>query len=375
MERVDCIVIGAGVVGLAIARELAIAGREVVIVESQKTIGSGTSSRNSEVIHAGIHYSPHSLKAQLCVSGRQLLYRYCDEHHIPHARCGKLIVATDLEQCAGLDRILTRAKANGVNDLQNLSAAKAKALEPQLECAAALLSPSTGVIDSHALLTQLLADAESAGALLALQSEVGAARCEQAGIALEVTTSSGEQTVLLANCVINAAGLAAPRLAQHFSGLSQDLVPKAFYSKGNYFSLVGKTPFSHLIYPLPEAGGLGVHLTLDIAGQARFGPDVEWLEIEDDRQIAYRVDATRVDRFYESIRRYWPALPDDALQPGYSGVRPKLTRGDDERDFIIQGPKQHGINGLVNLFGIESPGLTASLAIGRHVYALLNGDA
>jgi L-2-hydroxyglutarate oxidase LhgO len=375
MDRVDCIVIGAGVVGLAIARELAMAGREVVIVESQKTIGSGTSSRNSEVIHAGIYYAPGSLKAQLCVSGRQLLYRYCDEHHIPHARNGKLIVATSLEQCAGLDRILTRAKANGVNDLQNLSSAEAKAREPQLECLAALLSPSTGVIDSHALLTQLLADAESAGAVLALQSEVLAARLEQSGTILEVMTNSGEQTTLLANCVINAAGLAAPRLARHFSGLSQNLVPTAFYSKGNYFSLAGKTPFSRLIYPLPEAGGLGVHLTLDIAGQARFGPDVEWLDIDDDRQIDYRVDATRADRFYESIRRYWPALPDGALQPGYSGVRPKLTHGDDERDFIIQGRKQHGINRLVNLFGIESPGLTASLAIGRYVHALLNDDA
>lgn len=371
MDRVDCVVIGAGVVGLAIARELAMTGREVVIVESQATIGSGTSSRNSEVVHAGIYYPRGSLKAQLCVDGRRQLYRYCSEHHIPHARCGKLIVANSPEQCAELERIAARATANGVGDLQYLTAAAARLTEPQLECAAALLSPSTGIIDSHALLQQLLADAESADAMIAFQSEVVAARVEPAGIALDVATADGNSTTLLASRVVNSAGLAAPRLSRHFAGLPRDLIPQAFFSKGNYFSLAAKAPFSHLIYPLPEAGGLGVHLTLDIAGQARFGPDVEWLEIDDDRQIDYRVDAARAARFYESIRRYWPALPNGALQPGYSGVRPKLVRSGDDRDFMIQGPHQHGIKGLVNLFGIESPGLTASLAIACYVGKLL----
>jgi len=371
MDSVDCVVVGAGVIGLASARALAMAGHEVVIVESQTTIGSGTSSRNSEVIHAGIYYPSGSLKAQLCVAGRQMLYRYCAEHNIAHRRCGKLIVAASAAQCEGLERIAARALANGVDDLQRLCAAEAIALEPQLACAAALLSPSTGIIDSHALLQQLLADAESAGAAIAFQSEVLAARCDGSGIALDVVTPDGGQTTLLAKRVVNAAGLAAPRLARQFAGLQQDGVPQAFFSKGNYFSLAGKSPFSRLIYPLPEAGGLGVHLTLDIGGQARFGPDVEPLDIEDERQIDYRVDAARADRFYASIRRYWPALADDTLQPGYSGVRPKLTQGGEDKDFVIQGPQQHGIDGLVNLFGIESPGLTASLAIGQQVCALI----
>jgi L-2-hydroxyglutarate oxidase LhgO len=367
MDRVDCIVIGAGVIGLAIARAMAMAGRDVIIIEAENDIGSGTSSRNSEVIHAGIYYPPASLKARCCVQGREHLYRYCEQHAIAHQRCGKLIVATNSAQHAGLDRIAARAQANGVGDVQHLSGAQAQAMEPQLHCTAALFSPSTGIIDSHGLMTQLLADAEAAGASIAFQSEVVAARVGSGELVLDVVTRDGEALSLLASLVINAAGLAAPRIARHFKGLPEHFVPTAFYSKGNYFSLAAKAPFSTLIYPLPEAGGLGVHLTLDLAGQARFGPDVEWLAIADDREIDYSVDSHRADGFYASIRHYWPALADGALQPSYAGVRPKLTNGKDDVDFCIQGPATHGIPGLINLFGIESPGLTASLAIAAHV--------
>ena len=370
MDRIECIVIGAGVVGLAIARALALAGREVIIIEAENDIGSGTSSRNSEVIHAGIYYSPGSMKARFCVDGRQRLYAYCEQHNIGHQRCGKLIVATNSAQHEGLDRIAARAQANGVEDVRRLSSAEARLMEPQLQCTAALLSPSTGIIDSHGLMTQLLADAEAAGASIAFQSEVVAAHVGSGDMVIDVKTRGGEHMSLLAGLVINAAGLAAPRIARHFKGLPEHCVPSAFYSKGNYFALAAKAPFSSLIYPLPEAGGLGVHLTLDLAGQARFGPDVEWLDIADDREIDFKVDAHRADGFYESIRQYWPALPDGALQPSYSGVRPKLTGGKEDRDFFIQGPAAHGIPGLINLFGIESPGLTASLAIAAHVCEL-----
>lgn len=368
-DHVDCIVIGAGVIGLAIARELALAGREVIITEATAGIGNGTSSRNSEVIHAGIYYRPGSLKARLCVAGRALLYRYCEERHVPHRRCGKLLVATGTGQAGRLQGIAAHAAQNGVHDLRPIDAAYARELEPALHCTAALLSPSTGIVDSHALMQQLLADAEAAGAMLALQTEVVAARATPDGIALDVVTADGEEMQLSAALVVNAAGLAAPRLAQRFEGLSPTQVPTAFFAKGNYFSLTGKTPFSRLIYPLPEEGGLGVHLTLDLAGQARFGPDVEWLNIGDERDIDYAVDARRADGFYASIRRYWPALPDATLQPSYAGVRPKLARGGPEQDFIISTPAQHGFPGLINLFGIESPGLTSALAIAQEVAA------
>lgn len=371
MDSVNCIVIGAGVVGLAIAREMAMAGHEVVIVEAQNAIGSITSARNSEVIHAGIYYAQGSLKARLCVEGRELLYRYCADRHIPHARCGKLIVATDVAQHARLDDIAARAAANGVNDLQRIDGVAARVLEPNLQCSAALLSPSTGIIDSHALMQQLLADAENAGAMLALQSEVTAASCEEDGISVEVSTAEAQPTNLLAKYVVNAAGLTATRIARRFNGFPAHAIPAQFFAKGNYFSLSGKSPFSRLIYPMPEAGGLGVHLTIDLGGQARFGPDVEWLDIDDDRQIDYGVDPTRCERFYASIRRYWPQLPDGALLPGYAGVRPKLTHDAQEVDFMIQGRAEHGVPGLVNLFGIESPGLTASLAIARHAVSKL----
>jgi len=366
-DHIDCIVIGAGVIGLAIARELALAGRDVIIVDAAASIGSGTSSRNSEVIHAGIYYRPGSLKAKLCVEGRALLYRYCEERQVAHRRCGKLLVATGPGQAERLQGIAAHAALNGVRDLQPIDTAQARELEPALQCTAALLSPSTGIVDSHALMQQLLADAEAGGAVLALQTEILAARKTSGGITLDAVTSDGEEMQLSASLVINAAGLSAPQLARRFEGLPAACVPTPFFAKGNYFSLSGKTPFSRLIYPLPEDGGLGVHLTLDLAGQARFGPDVEWLDIENERAIDYAVDARRADGFYAAIRRYWPDLPDAALQPSYAGVRPKLARGGPEQDFIVSTPAQHGFAGLINLFGIESPGLTSSLAIAREV--------
>ncbi len=368
-ERIDCVVIGAGVVGLAIARAFALAGREVVIVEADNGIGNGISSRNSEVIHAGIYYRPGSLKAKLCVEGRVLLYRYCEERHVAHQRCGKLLVATSAEQAGRMQAIAAHAAQNGVHDLSAIDAAHARELEPALDCVGALLSPSTGIVDSHGLMQQLLADAEAHGAMLALQSRVVAARRTGGGIVLDVVTTDGDQMQLSAGLVINAAGLAAPRLARCFEGLAPEHIPTAYFAKGNYFSLSGKTPFSRLIYPLPEDGGLGVHLTLDLAGQARFGPDVEWLDVKDDRALDYAVDLRRSERFYASIRRYWPALPDAALQASYSGVRPKLTGTGKEEDFLISGPDRHGYAGLINLFGIESPGLTSSLAIAQYVLA------
>ncbi|ASU37864.1 FAD-dependent oxidoreductase [Herbaspirillum sp. meg3] len=368
-ERIDCVVIGAGVVGLAIARAFALAGREVVIVEADTSIGNGISSRNSEVIHAGIYYRPGSLKARLCVEGRALLYRYCEERHVAHQRCGKLLVATSPEQAERMQAIAAHAAQNGVHDLTAIDAAHAKELEPALHCVAALLSPSTGIVDSHGLMQQLLADAEAHGAILALQSQVVAARRTGDNITLDVVTTDGDQMQLSAGLVINAGGLAAPRLARCFEGLAPEHIPAAYFAKGNYFSLSGKTPFSRLIYPLPEDGGLGVHLTLDLAGQARFGPDVEWLDVKDDRNLDYAVDLRRSERFYASIRRYWPALPDASLQASYSGVRPKLTSTSKEEDFLISGPAQHGYAGLINLFGIESPGLTSSLAIAQYVLA------
>lgn len=368
MDRVDCLVIGAGVVGLAVAREMALAGREVIVVEGESDIGSGTSSRNSEVIHAGIYYPRGSLKARLCGEGRRRLYQYCEERGVPHARCGKLIVATGDNQNAVLDDIARRARDNGVDDLRRLCRDEARELEPQLECTAALLSPSTGIVDSHVLMHQLLADAESAGASIAFQSRVVAAHAQGSEIAVDVETAGGESMSLLAGLVVNAAGLFAPQLARRFKGVAQEAIPEAFFAKGNYYALAGKSPFARLIYPVPEPGGLGIHLTIDLAGQARFGPDVEWLDIKEPREIGFDVDARRADGFYASIRRYWPALKDGALQPSYSGVRPKVARGD--ADFLIQGPAAHGMTGLVNLFGIESPGLTAALAIGRHTREL-----
>ena len=366
-EHVDCVVIGAGVVGLAVARALALAGREVLVLEAQETFGTQTSARNSEVIHAGIYYPAGSLKARLCVAGRQMLYDYCAERGVNHQRCGKLIVAGNAAQVDELRAIQARAVANGVADLQWLSREQALALEPQLDCQAALLSPSTGIIDSHGLMLSLLGDVENAGGLLATHSKVKsiAALDGQAQAAIKIEVSSGDgDTTLIARSVVNAAGLGAIALAHATFGLPPAHRPPlpTRWAKGSYFSLAGRAPFSRLIYPVVErdSPSLGVHLTLDLGGQAKFGPDVQWVDAPDE----YTVDPARADAFYAEVRHYWPALPDGALQPGYVGYRPKLTGpGEPAVDFRIEGPREHGVAGLVNLLGIESPGLTSCLAI------------
>jgi L-2-hydroxyglutarate oxidase LhgO len=361
MDQVECVVIGAGVIGLAVARRLAQAGREVILLEAAEGIGTGTSSRNSEVIHAGIYYAAGSLMARMCVSGRRALYEYCRDHGIPHRNCGKLIVATTREETSRLQSIRARAEANGVHDLQALSGAAARALEPALNCDAALLSPSTGIIDSHAFMLSLRGDAEDAGAACAFHTPLLRAKATAAGIEIDVGGSAPMS--LECRLLINAAGLNASAVARSIDGMPLELIPPAYLAKGNYFSCTAPAPFSHLIYPVPEPGGLGVHLTLDMAGQARFGPDVEWVET-----IDYAVDPARAERFYPAIRRYWPALPDGALMPSYSGIRPKIVPpAVAVQDFFIQGPRDHGVDGLINLFGIESPGLTSSLAIANYV--------
>jgi L-2-hydroxyglutarate oxidase LhgO len=365
VERADAVVIGAGVVGLAVARTLALAGREVIVIEQADTIGTETSSRNSEVIHAGIYYPQGSLKAQTCVEGRGRLYAYCAERGIAHKRLGKLIVASAESQLSGLAGLKRKAEVSGVDDLRWLDRAAVRLMEPALDCVGALLSPSTGIIDSHAFMLALQGDAEAAGAMIAFNTPVLGAVIGNDGIALE---TGGDQPLrLLARTVVNSAGLHAPGLAARFKGLPGAAVPTAHLAKGNYYTLTGKAPFSRLIYPAPESAGLGVHVTLDLAGQARFGPDVEWVD-----RIDYTVDPRRADSFYAAIRTYWPELPDGALQPGYSGIRPKLqAAGEPARDFVIQGPAEHGVRGLVNLFGIESPGLTAALAIAERAGAML----
>ncbi|XHS79834.1 NAD(P)/FAD-dependent oxidoreductase [Burkholderiaceae bacterium UC74_6] len=364
-QEVDCVVIGAGVVGLAVARALAQRGLETVLLEGERAVGQGTSSRNSEVIHAGLYYVPGSLKAELCVRGRRLLYEFCAEHGVEHRRSGKLIVATSGEQMETLERLQRTGVTNGVEGLSLRTAAEAIALEPALHCVAALESASTGIVDSHGLMLALQGDFERAGGMLALESPVLGGECAADGITLHV--GGAEPMSLRAGIVVNSAGLHAPHLARSLRGLAPEQVPQTFMAKGSYFSLGGRSPFSRLIYPVPEPGGLGVHLTLDLGGQARFGPDVEWVE-----SLDYRVDPARATGFYASIRRYWPGLADGALQPAYSGIRPKLAGpGSAAQDFMIQGPREHGVCGLVNLFGIESPGLTSALAIAERVAALV----
>lgn len=363
MDTVDAVVIGAGVVGLAVARALSLRGLETLILESETQHGTGSSSRNSEVIHAGIYYPPNSLKARLCSTGRDLLYRFCDQHGIAHRRCGKLIAATSPEQLPRLQQIRSAAQANGVA-LLSLDHDAALKLEPQLSCVAALHSPTTGIIDSHAYMLALLGEAQSHGALLVCGSQVTEMHRDTRGVLIGV---NGQPPSLRARNIINSAGLDAPAVAGLLRGFPADRIPTQRYAKGNYFSLSGRSPFQHLVYPIPEPGGLGIHLTLDLTGHARFGPDVQWVDAPD-----YTVDSSRVHRFYESIRAYWPALPDHSLQPAYAGVRPKLSGPDDApADFRIDGPSFHGIPGLVNLFGIESPGLTASLALAEYVADLL----
>ncbi|MBV1732807.1 MAG: NAD(P)/FAD-dependent oxidoreductase [Hydrogenophaga sp.] len=368
MEQVDVVVIGAGVVGLAVARSLALAGREVMVLEREAAIGTGTSSRNSEVIHAGIYYPQGSLKALLCVHGRQTLYAYCAERGIAHRRCGKLIVANTVSQVEALPAIQDKAERNGVRDLRLLTRVEARAMEPELECLAALSSPSTGIVDSHGLMLSLQGDLENAGGLVACHSEVDALRFKTSGI--QVLMLDG--TVLLARGVVNAAGLRACDLARRTQGLPACHVPKAWFAKGSYFTLSGRSPFERLIYPAPDPvahlAGLGVHLTIDLGGQAKFGPDVQWTDDPDD----LLVNPADAKGFYTAVRQYWPSLPDGALLPGYAGMRPKISGPDEPAaDFRIDGPDVHGVPGLVNLLGIESPGLTSCLAIGEHVAAML----
>jgi L-2-hydroxyglutarate oxidase LhgO len=365
MEAVDCVVIGAGVVGIAVARALAQAGREVLVLEAAEGIGTATSSRNSEVIHAGIYYPRDSLMARFCVEGRERLYAFCRSRGVPFANCGKLIVATDPTEAAKIEGIRAAAAANGVADLRPLTAAEARALEPALDCTAALLSPSTGILDSHAYMLALQGEAEAAGAMFVFHAPVSGGAAAEDGIVLEV--GGAAPITLHCRLVVNSAGLEAPDLARRIAGVPADLIPRPYYAKGNYFTLTGRSPFSRLIYPVPVPGGLGVHLTLDLAGQARFGPDVEWITTPD-----YRVEPRRADSFYAAIRRYWPGLPDGALQPGYSGIRPKIVPPSvAKQDFLVLGPAKHGVAGLVHLFGIESPGLTAAIALADHVRDLL----
>ncbi len=368
MDKIAAVVIGAGVVGLAVGRALARQGLETLVLERETLIGSGVSSRNSEVIHAGLYYPEGSLKARLCVRGKQLLYDFADSHGVAHSRCGKLVVATEPEQLAGLEQLAAKAARNGVDDLRWLSQREAQALEPALRCEAALLSPSTGIVDSHGLMLALQGDLERAGGMVALESRLLSIEPTAGGHVLRVASPEGEME-LAAGIVVNAAGLWAPAVAAATAGLAAVWQPPAHYSKGCYFALAGRAPFGRLVYPLPQDAWLGVHLTLDLGGQARFGPDAQWLDdVPDPAGIDYRVDPARAEVFYADVRRYWPALPDGALQPAYSGVRPKIHGpGEPAPDFRIDGPAQHGLAGLVNLLGIESPGLTSSLALAEEV--------
>jgi L-2-hydroxyglutarate oxidase LhgO len=360
-ERVDCVVVGAGVVGLAIARALARSGRAVLVLEAERAIGAGISSRSSEVIHAGLDYPQGSAKGRFCLEGRRLLYEYCAEHGVEHRRCGKLIVATDDAQRPRLRQIESAAYANGVTDLRWLEAAQARNLEPALRCIAALHSPSTGIVDSRGLMRSLQGDIEQAGGSVVCRTALLDGRAERGGIRIQAGRADATDSVT-ASILINSAGLAAQDVARRL-GVPPQFIPPLHYAKGSYFNLQGPSPFARLIYPVPQPGGLGVHLTLDLAGRARFGPDVEWVEQPD-----FGVDPRRSARFYEAVRRYWPALPDSSLQPAYAGIRPKIAGpGDAAADFVIQGPRQHGIARLINLYGIESPGLTAALAIARAV--------
>ena len=369
MQQVDCVVIGAGVVGLAVAREMALQGRETIVLEREGSFGTISSARNSEVIHAGIYYPKDSLKAKLCVEGNRLLYEYCRTHQVGTQAYGKLIVA-DESQINDLQAILYKAQNNGVPGIQMISGEAAKILEPKLTCAAAILSESTGIVDSHAYMLSLLGGFEDAGGMIAYHSPLMSAKPigqdAEDGFELEIGGADGMK--IKTKILINCAGMSAPAIAQKIEGLEKNQIPKAYFAKGNYFSLSGKSPFTHLIYPIPEPGGLGVHLTLDMAGQAKFGPDVEWLDIENEEQIDYTVDTKRGEGFYAAVRKYWPELKDNSLQPDYSGVRAKIVPPNTPAgDFCFNTPQEHGLQGLYNLYGFESPGLTSSIAIARYL--------
>lgn len=365
VPELDCVVIGGGVVGLAVARELALAGREVVLLEAEPMTGSVTSARNSEVIHAGLYYPTGSLKAELCVAGRSRLYDYCRERDIPHRRCGKLVVASNEAEVGYLEKLLKQAEANGVEDCYLIGGAELAGMEPRIKGFAALVSPSTGIIDSHRLMEAYVADIEAHGGAIVLNSPVLSG--ELLDDVVRLLVGGRDPVEIEAKLVVNAAGLNAWAVSEGLTGLDPKTIPERHYAKGCYFSLAGRAPAERLIYPVPEPGGLGVHLTLDLSGQARFGPDVEWVET-----IDYDVDPRRADRFYAAIRRYWPDLADGALQPAYSGMRPKVVgpNGGGGGDFVIQGPEATGHTAYVALYGIESPGLTASMAIAERVARL-----
>ena len=375
MEHVDAVVIGAGAVGLAVARELALNAKQaltsIFVLEAHGAIGTQTSSRNSEVIHSGIYYPAHSLKARLCVQGRELLYDYLQERSLPFSRLGKLIVATEPGQLKVLEGLQKKALDNGVKDLTYLNKQEIHNLEPDLRVLGALLSPSTGILDSHAFMLSLQGDIERLGGHVVLEAPVTQVRLEEGCQATGATLTTRDGTEIKARVVVNAAGLMAPKVARWFHGAEAAFLPQAHYAKGNYFALNGRSPFKRLIYPVPQAAGLGVHLTLDLAGRAKFGPDVEWVEDPDDLVV----DPKRSHLFYEAIRQYWPDLPDDSLVAGYSGIRPKINSKDEEAaDFLILGPQVHQAKGVVHLLGIESPGLTSSLAIARQVVKEMNAD-
>nr|GMD90582.1 L-2-hydroxyglutarate dehydrogenase, mitochondrial isoform X1 [Ipomoea batatas] len=389
-ERVDAVVVGAGIVGIAVARELAVKhGRDVLVIDSAPTFGTGTSSRNSEVIHAGIYYPPNSLKARFCVRGKELLYKYCKDHEVPHKEIGKLIVATGSSEIPKLSALMTRGIENGVDGLRMIEAYEARRLEPELQCIKALWSPTSGIVDTHSLMLSLVGEAESHGTTFTYNTAVIGGHLDGNQIHIHVSESStltnrhmnsplSPDLILIPRLVVNSAGLSATAVAKRFSGLNSGVIPDAYYARGCYFTLSNdRTPFTHLIYPIPEVGGLGVHVTLDLNGQVKFGPDVEWIEGIDDvsnflNMFDYSVCEDRAKLFYPAIRKYYPGLKDGSLEPGYAGIRPKLS-GPEVRftDFVVQGEDIHGIAGLVNLFGMESPGLTSSMAIAEHVAAKL----
>ena len=367
-ERVDCVVVGAGVVGLAIARRLARAGREVLVIEATEGIGNGASSRNSEVIHAGIYYTPGSLKAQVCVAGKHKLYRYCAERGVPHKRIGKLIVATHEDQIPQLAKYKEQAHSNGVSDLRWVSLPEARDMEPEVTFAAAVHSPSSGIIDSHSLMLAFQGDAENAGATCVFNSPVLSGRASGDFITLDI--GGAEPMSIDCGTVINSAGLTAPQLAAAIQGVPAHTVPRTHYAIGHYFALSGKPAFSRLVYPVARSDWLGVHVTVDLSGRVKFGPDFNWID-----RIDYRFDHSLEPAFYEAIRRYYPGLKDGALTPDYTGIRAKITGpGEPPADFVIHGAETHGIPGLINLFGIESPGLTSSMALADRVAAMLGID-
>lgn len=357
---VETIIIGAGIIGLAVARRLAMLGKEVLLIEESDAIGTHTSSRNSEVVHAGLYYVPGSLKARLCVSGREALYSYCEQRNVPAKAIGKLIVAVSEAQIPVLEALHKRAMANGVGDVIFLDRADALRMEPEVECFAALYSPSSGIVDSHALMLALQGDAEAHGAQCVLRTSVIGIAYRKAGF--EVRTAGSEDMALECRSVINCAGLGAQEIARNTEGYPPNRIPPRFLAKGNYFSVSGKTPFSHLVYPLPVEGGLGIHVTLDLSGRMRLGPDLHWVD-----KVDYTPDASLMHNFYAAVTPFWPEIMDRKLSCTYSGIRPKVSGpGSGDTDFLVEGPADHGIEGLVNFFGIESPGLTASLALADH---------